>query len=203
MGKFTQEDIQLAEKVYQKYDIPVAVTLGQYALESGYGEKTVGKNNYFNIKGKGTNGYKDYESKEESFMAYGELLTNKNYSNSITGYLHRYKLIGNPTDKRAETEAWVTGIYKGGYAEDKNYVDKVMAVIDSNNLLDTDYKKNVFTGEVTKQDDDLKWWGDIVVVVFSIIVLIGGVFFIYMTVKESTGISLNPKDIIKKKVGDE
>lgn len=196
MGKFTEEDIALAEKVYKKYDIPVAVTLGQYALESGYGEKTVGKNNYFNIKGKGTNGYKDYDSKEESFMAYGKLIAGK-YLSPVFGEMSQVK---DKSDDVAMAKAWITGIYKGGYAEDPDYIDKVMGVIESNNLLDTDYSKNLFTGEVKKTTgNDLKWWGDIIVAVFSIVVVIGGVFFLYMTVKESTGLSLNPKERLKKK----
>ena len=201
MSKFTEEDIKLAEQVYQKYDIPVAVTLGQYALESGYGTKTVGKNNYFNIKGKGTNGYKDYESKEESFMAYGKLIAG-NYLSPVFGEMSQVK---DKSDDKAMAKAWVTGIYNGGYAEDPEYVDKVMGVIESNNLLDTDYYHNVFTGEVTKTDssDNLKWWADIVVVVFSIIVVIGGVFFLYLMVKESTGFSLNPKKMIASKLGGE
>ena len=59
MGKFSEEDIQLAQKVQDTYGVPASVTLAQYALESGYGKSTVGKNNYFNIKGDGQGGYRD------------------------------------------------------------------------------------------------------------------------------------------------
>ena len=173
MGSFSDEDITLAKKVNEKYGVPVSVTLGQYALESGYGEHTVGKNNYFNIKGKGTNGYKDYDSKEEAFMAYGKLLTNQRYTDYTTG--------------ARTAKEYITGIKNAGYAEDENYISKVMSIINSNNLTSYD-NGNYSTSTTTESflnNTGVKWWGDVVIVVFSILLIACGVLFIVLAFMET------------------
>ena len=167
-ANFTDEEINLALKVQELYNVPASVTLGQYALESGYGEHTVGKNNYFNIKGSGTGGYRDYNSKEESFMDFGRLLTKERYTS--------------PTNSATTVQEYVQGVKNGGYAEDPNYVSKVMNIINSNNLtrLDTgDYSATTTTltresgGHYVKAG--LEWWGDIVRVVIILLLIGGGV----------------------------
>lgn len=166
-SRFSDEDIQLAKKVQDVYGVPVSVTLAQYALESGYGRHTSGRNNYFGVKGNGRNGYKDYSSKEESFMHYGEILSKDRYTSR--------------TNSARNVREYVQGVKDGGYAEDPNYVDKIMRVIQSNNL-DSDFpydntRSNVSVsgGSVvnTSTRTDLVWWGDIVRVVV-ILLLVGG-----------------------------
>lgn len=173
MGSFSDEDINLAKKVNEKYGVPVSVTLGQYALESGYGEHTVGKNNYFNIKGDGTGGYRDYNSKEESFMDYGKLLTNQRYTDYTAGAM--------------TVEEYITGVKNAGYAEDENYISKVMSIINSNNL--TAYDNGNYSNSTTTKSflnkTGVKWWGDIVIVVFSILLIACGVLFIVLAFMET------------------
>ena len=160
MARFSNEEIALAQKVQDTYGVPVSITLAQYGLESGYGNSTVGKNNYFNIKGDGTGGYRDYSSKEESFMDFGKLLSSNRYTEH--------------TSKAQSVQEYIEGVKAGGYAEDPEYVSKVMSIINSNNL--TAYDTGDYT--LTTSDISLKWWGDIVVVVFCILLVLAGVVFV-------------------------
>ena len=197
MGRFTSEDIELAKKVNSKYGVPVSVTLGMYALESGYGKSTVGKNNYFNIKGKGQGGYADYSSKEDSFMAYGELLTKERYTSQ--------------TSNANSIQDYVQGVKNGGYAEDPKYVSKVMSVIKSNNL--TQYDTNYIGGGVSNSgsshsgggvsfgtSSELVWWGEIIRVIVILLIVLGGFIFLALSVNDM-GVSVpNPMAKLTKGV---
>lgn len=190
MGQFTNEDIRLAEQVQEKYGVPASVTLAQYALESGYGKSTVGQNNYFNIKGTGTGGYKDYQSKEDAFMDYGRLLTTERY----TEY----------TQDATTVQEYVQGIYDAGYAEDINYVSKIMSVIKSNNLQDAKSSETIISNNtgISTAGDSVNGWGQIVVVVFALLLVVMGVVFVGIAVTSSTPIGDTIKDVtsIVKKV---
>lgn len=176
MANFSDEEIKLAQKVQDTYGVPASVTLAQYALESGYGKSTVGKNNYFNIKGNGTGGYRDYDSKEQSFMDFGKLLSGERYTSKTNG--------------STNAKDYVQGVKDGGYAEDPNYVKKVMRIITSNNLTkyDTDgtWENGTHGGAGTTISGSsgklgLEWWGDVVRVVLVLLIVGGGLVFLAMS----------------------
>lgn len=176
MANFSDEEIKLAQKVQDTYGVPASVTLAQYALESGYGKSTVGKNNYFNIKGKGTGGYRDYDSKEKSFMDFGRLLTTDRYTSQTNG--------------STNAKDYVQGVKDGGYAEDPNYVKKVMSIINSNNLTKYDadgtWENGTYGGAGTTISDSsvnlgLEWWGDVVRVILVLLIVGGGLVFLAMS----------------------
>lgn len=170
MGTFSQEDINYAQEVNAQYGVPVSVTLAQYALESGWGSSTVGKNNYFNIKGNGTGGYRDYSSKEESFLDYGKLLTNERYTQYTTG--------------ATTAKQYITGVKNAGYAEDPQYIEKVMKIINDNNLTQYDsgnYSSSGTGGIISDmKNSTVKWWGDVVIVLFSILLIGMAILFIVL-----------------------
>lgn len=204
MGKFTEQDIKYAKEVQKKYGVPASVVLGQYAQESGYGKSTVGANNYFNIKGNGKGGYKDYNSKEESFLDFGRLLSTSRYT--------KY------TKNATSTSSYVMGIKKAGYAEDPNYVNRVLNIIKTNNLTSLDdtsqitakgYIPEVYgekaTGSVKISSSSsgssssansigLTWWGDIVKVILIILILIGAMIFFTVSIG---GTMTTPLDKVK------
>lgn len=201
MAKFTEQDIRYAQEVQKKYGVPASVVLGQYAQESGYGKSTVGANNYFNIKGNGKGGYKDYNSKEESFMDFGRLLSTSRYT--------KY------TKNATSTSSYMMGVKKAGYATDPNYVNRVLSIIKTNNLTSLDDtsqisakgytpevygKKATGTVEVTPPTASsggsigLTWWGDIVKVILIILILIGAMVFFTVSVG---GTMSTPLDKVK------
>lgn len=197
MGKISQEDIELAQKVQNTYGVPASVVLGQKIQETGWNESTVGQNNYFNIKGNGNGGYADYDSKEASFMAYGELLTKERYTQH--------------TQNATNVEEFVQGIKAGGYAEDSNYVTNVMNVINDNNLTQYDggsisgfsgSSGSFASGSTSSSLYDLEWWGDIIIVLLSILFVIMGVVFLGMSVTNNSMLEVvkNPTNLIKKAV---
>ena len=181
MAKFSDEEIKLAQKVQDTYGVPASVTLAQYAIESGYGKHTVGKNNYFNIKGNGNGGYRNYDSKEQSFMDFGKLLSGERYTSKTNG-------------SKSALE-YVQGVKDGGYAEDPNYVKKVMNIITSKNLTKYDsegtWENGTHGGSGTSFAESsgssgsgigLEWWGDVVRVVLVLLIVAGGFIFMSMSV---------------------
>lgn len=163
-SRFSDEDLMLAKKVQDTYGVPASVTLAQYALESGYGQHTSGVNNYFGVKGNGRNGYRNYSSKEASFMDYGAILSKDRYTSR--------------TNNARNLTEYVQGVKDGGYAEDPNYVKKVMGVIRSNGLdelfpYNKDTLKNTSVQPTNMSNTDFVWWGDIVRVVIILLLVVG------------------------------
>lgn len=205
MTKFTDEDVRLAKEVQSKYGVPASIILGQYAQESGYGKSTVGANNYFNIKGNGNGGYKNYNSKEESFLDFGRLLSTDRYT--------KY------TKNATSTSSYMMGVKKAGYATDPNYVNSVLNIIKTNNLTSLDdpteikaksYTPIVYGKESTGTVENvtsstgststgnaigLKWWGDVVKVILIILILLGALVFFSISIG---GKMDSPLDRVKK-----
>ena len=179
-GRFSSEDIQLALDVQTKYGVPASVTLGQYALESNYGKDPVNTNNYFSVKKDGK--YRTYDSKQESFDAFGQLLSNERYTSK--------------TKNATTIKEYLQGVKDGGYAVDPNYVSKVMNVIESNGLraYDNDDQTGITGGGYITDTSDfvsgswnkksglgLEWWGDVVRVVLILLLIAGGFILLAMS----------------------
>jgi len=174
MSKISNEDVRLAQKVRDLYGIPVSITLGQFSLESHYGEKTSGINNYFGVRDK--NGYKNYTSKEQSFLDYGKVISASRY------------------DARKDattTREYLQAIKDGGYASDPHYVSKVMSIIKKRNYSQYD------DGDIKLGDVDSNTFGmsngtytlnspsvaqKIVRVVFIVLLIGGGVALLVASV---------------------
>ena len=90
---------------------------GVYGLESGWGEYPSGRNNVFNIKGRGTvvegSEYRDYKSVQESIGDFVELMKDPRYKKVMSAKT--------PFDA-------VNAMKEAGYAEDPEYVNKMLGV---------------------------------------------------------------------------
>lgn len=194
----TDEMIKGAQATQEKYGVPASITLGQIMLESG-GSYSGGLsalaykyNNLFGMKGSGTSGsvvmstreegqgtvnakFASYNSVADSIEAHGQLLATDRY----TQY----------TKNATTVREYAEGIKKGGYATDSSYVDKLMSIIESNNL--TQYDSGIFTSS----DDELKWYGDLAVIVFTVLLIIIGIFLFV-----GAWTNNNPVDEVKKTV---
>ena len=147
----TQEYIEkyapIAVKKMNQYRIPASITLAQGILESGSGRSdlAVRSNNHFGIKcHKGWQGksvthdddaigecFRKYQYPEQSYDDHSKfLLGRKRYANL-------FKL--RPTDYRG----WAYGLKKAGYATDKKYPAKLIALIKKYNLDKYDRMKPV------------------------------------------------------------
>jgi flagellum-specific peptidoglycan hydrolase FlgJ len=127
--------IAVAEK--RKFGIPASITLAQGLLESNAGESKLAKNtnNHFGIKcfsrscRKGhcanftDDTHKDFFKKFPS--AWGSFRAHSAFLEGADRYNKLFKLPSN------DYEAWARGLSKTGYATDKKYGEKLIAIIQS------------------------------------------------------------------------
>lgn len=131
--------------VKRNWGVPIAVTIAQGALESGWGHKAPG-NVYFGVKGKSPNGnsinittheesggsltkindsFRSYDSLEQSADDYGRFLsTNKRYADAFA-YSN-------------DPEKFIHEVAKAGYATDSNYEKKILNIIRTTGIKDYD-----------------------------------------------------------------
>ena len=209
MGRFTSEDIRLAQETEQKYGVPASVTLAQYALESGYGTSTLANraNNYFGISGKNKNtgqyialggrNWAKYSSKQESFYDHGRLLSTPLYANKTAGAANVNQYI----DAIAET-------YAPSSDGNNDYAGKLKQIIAQNNLTQYDGGATVsgsvsgsvsdtvsgesvgaFTRETSVVAKVVKALAIVIVVVFA------AVFFF-----NAFSMNINPASVVKNQV---
>ncbi len=117
------------------FNIPVSITLAQALLESNVGKSSLAakENNHFGIKcrkkciGCRCANYTDdsrydmfriFDSAWESFREHSKLLSN-------TRYKHLSKL------QRTDYKNWANGLQAAGYATDKKYGSKLIAIIEA------------------------------------------------------------------------
>ncbi len=118
-----------------KYGIPASVILAQGLLESDAGESTLAEktNNHFGVKCFSNHCRKGHcvnfgdDSHKDFFIKYanvwGSFRAHSQFLKSTKRYASLFKL--EPTDYRG----WANGLAKSGYATDKKYGEKLIAVI--------------------------------------------------------------------------
>ena len=129
------KDIAVSEM--KQYGIPASITLAQGILESGSGKGTlaVKANNHFGIKCHGWQGgkiyhdddakgecFRKYNSPNESFRDHSEFLANRKR------YAKLFEL------NKDDYKGWARGLRRAGYATDKRYPQKLIALIERYDL---------------------------------------------------------------------
>lgn len=194
MAEPSKELVESAKKYSEQYGIPASVILAFAGAETTFGTAGMGKskNNLFGI------GNKSYASVDDSVKDFASLVTgNKNSAQS--------KKYGDAVKNAKTANEWVSAIRDAGYnSERSDYTDYVMSVYKSGNL--SQYDTGNYTGGTGSESSktEVKWWGKIVVVIVVLLVVIGGVIFLAMSIKQTTGVDIgglgNPKKLIKKAV---
>ncbi len=134
----------------EKYGIPASVKMAQGILESGYGNGELARkgNTHFNIKVKASDNwtggvvYHDDDAPNEAFRAYDtpedSWIDHSEYLDTQPRYdsLFRHGV----TDYRS----WARGLKNAGYATDPLYAEKLVRVIEDNQLwqLDSENGRN-------------------------------------------------------------
>ncbi|MEZ4858327.1 MAG: glucosaminidase domain-containing protein [Flavobacteriaceae bacterium] len=128
----------IAKEEMLQYGIPASITLAQGILESGAGrgELTNKANNHFGIKchtqWAGEKVYHDDDEKSECFRKYKDAKYSfRDHSLFLTQrsrYQELFKL------KKDDYKAWAKGLKKAGYATDPKYPDKLISIIEKNQL---------------------------------------------------------------------
>lgn len=170
MAKFTRKQFIEAIAPYaiedmRKTQVPASLTIAQAILESADGNSTLAiqANNLFGIKGKGTAGSIRLATKE---YRNGEWLT---IHTDFRKYNNWGESIKDHSDLFLNGVSWNRNLYRGvigtdgisasrevakaGYATDPDYAEKLISIIQSNNLLK--YDSMVLYNEETKTMEQL------------------------------------------------
>lgn len=134
------KDISMQEM--RVYKIPASITLAQGILESSSGKSllTLRSNNHFGIKcHKGWTGKKTYhddDEKGECFRVYKDPKTSfEDHSKFLTTRSRYDNLFNLDAD---DYVGWAEGLSKAGYATDRRYPAKLIALIEKYNLHNYD-----------------------------------------------------------------
>lgn len=134
----------IAIKEMDLYDIPASITLAQGILESGSGKGRLAleANNHFGIKCHDWTGpaiYHDDDRDQECFRKYKNPASSyRDHSLFLTKrgrYSNLFKL------RKNDYKAWAKGLKKAGYATDKKYPKKLIAIIERYGLSKYDKKQ--------------------------------------------------------------
>lgn len=134
-AEFFEKYAAAAIEEQKRYGIPASVTLAQMAVESGYGESNLARqdNNYFGIKasdkwikaGKPWSYHHD-DHYNDKFCTFASPLDSLEYHSKVL-MADRYKACRQYASD--DHTHWIEGIKKGGYATDPRYVGTIEGVI--------------------------------------------------------------------------
>ena len=138
----TQEYIdtfsEIAQYEMRAFGIPASITLAQGILESGSGrgELTRKTNNHFGIKchagWQGEFDFHDDDERGECFRKYNHPMYSFRDHSIFLSSRSRYALLFNY--RRDDYKKWAYGLRQAGYATDKKYPQKLIAIIEKYNL---------------------------------------------------------------------
>lgn len=133
---------EVAKKEMERHGIPASITLAQGILESGSGKGplTMRSNNHFGIKchrgWKGQRVYHDDDEDQECFRKYANpAYSFSDHSLFLTGRSRYASLFKLPKD---DYKGWAKGLKKAGYATDRKYPNKLIALIERYELYKYD-----------------------------------------------------------------
>lgn len=134
---------QIAVDEMNRSGIPASITLAQGILESGNGLSELAKksNNHFGIKCHGSwtgeKVYHDDDAKGECFRAYKEVRHSYEDHTDFLVRGSRYEFLFelDPTDYKG----WAKGLKKAGYATAPDYADKLIRIIEQEELHRFDF----------------------------------------------------------------
>ena len=129
---------EVAQYEMRAFGIPASITLAQGILESGSGrgELTLKTNNHFGIKchtgWQGEFDYHDDDAKGECFRKYNHPMFSFRDHSIFLSSRSRYAFLFNY--RRDDYKKWAHGLRQAGYATDRHYPQKLIALIERYNL---------------------------------------------------------------------
>lgn len=128
----------LAVEQMVRTGIPASITLAQGCFESGDGNSDLARkgNNHFGIKchngWTGKTMRKDDDKSNECFRKYESVEDSFNDHSDFLRFRDRYADLFNL--ERTDYKGWAYGLKKAGYATDPNYAQRLIKIIEDNNL---------------------------------------------------------------------
>lgn len=148
------------EAIHQmkEHHIPASITMAQGLLESGAGKSTLASvhNNHFGIKchksWQGARTYRSDDRPNECFRSYDNA---KDSYRDHSYFLKqpRYQLLYDL--KKSDYRGWAKGLQRAGYATDKGYANKLIALVELYELYELDRGRypNWMKGRGKEQED--------------------------------------------------
>ncbi len=133
------KDIAMEEM--RSYNIPASITLAQGILESGSGKGrlAVQANNHFGIKCHDWNGPKIYHDDDRSQECFRKYKNSGQSFRDHSDFLVNRKRYGNLFKlKKDDYRAWAKELRRAGYATDRRYPQKLIALIERYELYKFD-----------------------------------------------------------------
>ena len=139
----------------REFGVPASITLAQGILESSVGQSKMAReaNNHFGIKAYhwkgevygacdslGTVGYRKYGAPEDSYLDHAQFLKMSRYS-----VLYEFDV--------RDYRSWAQGLRDCGYAEDANYPDKLINIIEQYELYALNGGKRIDGNKPVEQMD--------------------------------------------------
>jgi len=151
----TYSEIAMEEML--QYGIPASITLAQGILESGAGrgELTQKAHNHFGIKCHDWTGdrvYHDDDEKGECFRKYKDPKYSFRDHSLFLAERSRYQALFKL--KKDDYKGWARGLKAAGYATDPKYPDKLIGIIEKNNLTRFDKQVLGGTASITQTSDE-------------------------------------------------
>ncbi|AMQ00991.1 Hemagglutinin [Pedobacter cryoconitis] len=142
--QYVEEHTDHAQELMRAYDVPASVILAVAIHESAAGKSKVARhlNNHFGIKGANSNAeinssYRDFESADESYDNFVEVLQNKSSFSKLFDECDQY-----------DYAAWAKGIQRGGYASSRTWAKQVIAIINKYELYQYDERPDDYAEPV-------------------------------------------------------
>lgn len=125
--QFVQQYGALADTVGGQLGVDPSILLGQWGLETGWGRSVVpGTNNLGNIKGPGVAAVDNMTGSNDEYRAYG---TPEQFGEDFAGLLgRRYQ---GAMNSGQNAQQYAEALKAGGYAEDPDYVRKLVAATET------------------------------------------------------------------------
>lgn len=135
---YIRQYYKLAIREMQSYGIPASITMAQGLLESGNGLTFLATeaNNHFGIKCHDWPGpyvQKDDDEKNECFRKYIDPIQSFEDHSIFLSTRDRYAFLFDL--KATDYKGWARGLKKAGYATDPHYPDKLIKIIEDNELF--------------------------------------------------------------------
>lgn len=140
--EYIQTFSEIAQMEMKAYGIPASITLAQGLLESGLGRGPLAlkTNNHFGIKchtgWQGDYDFHDDDEKGECFRKYNHPMYSYRDHSIFLKNRSRYAFLFDlPND---DYKGWAKGLRQAGYATDKRYPQKLIALIERHRLFEFD-----------------------------------------------------------------
>ena len=144
---YIDEHVETAQDLMREYKVPASLILAVAIHESASGNSRIARylNNHFGVKGKNSNtdirsAYRDYDSVDDSYQGFVDLLENKSAFSLLFDDKDQYDYRG-----------WARGIQRGGYAHSKTWASQVIAIVQKYELYQYDERPEDYIEPVYKK----------------------------------------------------